>query len=285
MHGKVDALVVMYAINVFVGFTLSNIGMCRFWIAHRRRRPGWLGKIPIHVVAAVLCAFILVVTIVEKFRQGAWLTLVITGATVTLCILVRRHYRKIARKLTELNREFEDLPSDDHAGGEPDPSQPTAVLLVSQYGGIGIHSMLAIHRMIPAYFKNILFVSVAVVDSGTFKGAEEVDALRASVDDTLYVALARRLGWNAGSATSTGIDPAEEITKVCLELSTKYPRIMFFAGKLLWQRESWWQRFLHNETAYQVERRLQWKGLPMTVIPLRVRDHAPERARATRRVA
>src|SRR6185312_8947165 len=224
MHGKVDALVVMYAINVFVGFTLSNIGMCRFWITHRRRRRDWLGKIPIHVVAAVLCAFILVVTIVEKFRQGAWLTLVITGATVTLCILVRDHYRKIARKLGELNREFEDLPSDDHAGGEPDPAQPTAVLLVSQYGGIGIHSMLAIHRMIPAYFKNIIFVSVAVVDSGTFKGAEEVETLRASVDDTLekYVALARRLGWNAGSGTSTGIDPAEEITKVCLELSTKY---------------------------------------------------------------
>ena len=288
MHGKVDALVVMYAINVFVGFTLSNIGMCRFWITHRRRRRDWLGKIPIHVVAAVLCAFILVVTIVEKFRQGAWLTLVITGATVTLCILVRDHYRKIARKLGELNREFEDLPSDDHAGGEPDPAQPTAVLLVSQYGGIGIHSMLAIHRMIPAYFKNIIFVSVAVVDSGTFKGAEEVETLRASVDDTLekYVALARRLGWNAGSATSTGIDPAEEITKVCLELATKYPRIMFFAGKLLWQRESWWQRFLHNETAYQVERRLQWKGLPMTVIPLRVRDQPPNRAHmSTQRVA
>ena len=42
-------------------------------------------------------------------------------------------------------------------------------------------------------------------------------------------------------------------------------------GKLIWKRESWWQRILHNETAYQVQRRLQWKGLPMTVIPLRVR--------------
>lgn len=279
MHGRVDALVVMYAINVFVGFTLSNVGMCRFWIQHRQKHADWWRRIFIHIVAAVLCAGILAVTIYEKFRQGAWLTLVITSGAVAVCILVRRHYRAVARKLAELNEEFTDLPSDDHAGGEPDPRQPTAVLLVGSYGGVGIHSMLAIHKMVPGYFKNIVFVSVAVVDSGTFKGVEEVQALRDNVDAQLdkYVALARRLGWNAGAATGVGIDPADEITRVCVEIAERYPRVMFFAGKLLWQRESWWQRWLHNETAYQVERRLQWKGLPMTVIPLRVRERGPTR--------
>ncbi|HWE27103.1 MAG TPA: APC family permease, partial [Polyangia bacterium] len=279
MHGKVDALVVMYAINVFVGFTLSNVGMCRFWFTHRRRHHDWYRRIFIHIVAAVLCAGILGVTIFEKFRQGAWLTLVITGIAVAICIGVRRHYRAVARKLEELNREFTDLPSDDHRGGEPDPAQPTAVLLVGSYGGVGIHSMLAIHKMVPGYFKNIVFVSVAVVDSGSFKGAEEVHALQQNVDRQLhkYVELARRLGWNAGSATGVGIDPADEITRVCLDVAARFPRVMFFAGKLLWQRESWWQRWLHNETAFQVERRLQWKGLPMTVIPLRLRQR-PARA-------
>jgi amino acid transporter len=277
MGGKVDALVVMYAINVFVGFTLSNVGMTRFWVMHRARHPGWWRKIFIHVIGAFMCAGILTVTVIEKFRQGAWLTLVITGAAIALCLMVRRHYRHVSGRLAELNSEFEDLPSDDHEGGEPDPMQPTAVLLVGSYGGLGIHSMLAIHKMVPNYFRNIIFVSVAVVDSGTFKGAEEIRKLQQNVEENLrkYVALARRLGWNAGSATGVGIDPADEITHVCLDLSEKYPRVMFFAGKLLWQRETWTQRILHNETAYQVERRLQWKGLPMTVIPLRVRERAP----------
>jgi uncharacterized membrane protein SirB2 len=280
MHGRVDALVVMYAINVFVGFTLSNVGMCRFWFQHRRRRPDWSRKIIIHVIGAVLCAGILVVTIFEKFRQGAWLTLVITTIAVLICIGVRRHYRAVARKLEELNKEFTELPSDDHRGGEADPTQPTAVLLVGSYGGVGIHSMLAIHKMVPGYFKNIIFVSVAVVDSGTFKGAEEVHALQANVEEQLrkYVELARRLGWNADYATGVGIDPADEITRVCLWVAEKFPRVMFFAGKLLWQRESWWQRWLHNETAFQVERRLQWKGLPMTVIPLRLRQRTARAA-------
>jgi hypothetical protein len=274
MHGKVDALVVMYAINVFVGFTLSNVGMTRYWIQHRAKFRGWWRKIVIHVIAAFMCAGILTVTVIEKFRQGAWLTLVITGAAIALCLGVRRHYRGVAARLAELNREFLDLPSVDHAGGEPDRSQPTAVLLVGSYGGLGIHSMLAIHKMVPSYFANIVFVSVAVVDSGTFKGADEIKRLQDKVGGELaqYVALARRLGWNAGSATGVGIDPADEITRVCLELADQYPRVMFFAGKLLWQRETWTQRILHNETAYQVERRLQWKGLPMTVIPLRVRE-------------
>jgi uncharacterized membrane protein SirB2 len=282
MRGRVDALVVMYAINVFVGFTLSNVGMTRFWVKHRATRAGWWRKIPIHILAATLCGGILVVTVLEKFRQGAWLTLVITGAAIFICVLVRRHYRRVARHLAELNQEFEDLPSVDHAGGETEPREPTAVLLVSSYGGIGIHSMLAIHKMVPNYFKNILFVSVAVVDSGSFKGAEEIQTLQDNVNETLrkYVDLARRLGWNAGSASGVGIDPADEITRVCIELASRYPRVMFFAGKLLWQRETWTQRILHNETAYQVERRLQWKGLPMTVIPLRVRERTPMRPAA-----
>jgi amino acid transporter len=284
MRGRVDALVVMYAINVFVGFTLSNVGMTRFWIQNRAKHPSWWRKVPIHVIGALLCAGILTVTIIEKFRQGAWLTLVITSAAIALCLGVRRHYRRVSRRLAELNSEFEDLPSVDHEGREPDPMQPTAVLLVGSYGGLGIHSMLAIHKMVPNYFTNIIFVSVAVVDSGSFKGVEEIRALQQNVEDNLhkYVTLARRLGWNASSATSVGIDPADEITRVCLELSEKYPRVMFFAGKLLWQRETWTQRILHNETAYQVERRLQWKGLPMTVIPLRVRER-PTNGRAARR--
>jgi hypothetical protein len=249
-------------------------------VRHRRRNAGWWRKSIVHVIGALLCAGILIVTIIEKFRQGAWLTLVITGAAIALCVGVRRHYRSVSKKLAELNKEFLDLPSVDHAGGEPDASLPTAVLLVGSYGGLGIHSMLAMHKMVPNYFRNIVFVSVSVVDSGSFKGAEEIQKLQENTSRQLrkYVELARRLGWNASSATSVGTDPADEITRVCIELANQYPRVMFFAGKLLWQRETWTQRILHNETAYQVERRLQWKGLPMTVIPLRVRESVKKAA-------
>jgi len=85
-----------------------------------------------------------------------------------------------------------------------------------------------------------------------------------------YVALARSLGWNSSYRIGEGLDPVYEATRLCIELSREYSRVMFFAGKLIWKRETWMQRILHNETAYQVERRLHWKGLAMSVLPVRV---------------
>jgi hypothetical protein len=91
-------------------------------------------------------------------------------------------------------------------GGEPDPAKPTAVLLVGKFGGLGVHSMLSIQRTFPGYFANLIFVSVAVHDSGTFKGTAEVDAQRRAVEDSArrYVALARSLGWNSSLSHRRG---------------------------------------------------------------------------------
>ncbi len=272
MGGSVDALVVMYAINVFVTFSLTNLGMCRFWVGERKKpNSGWLRHMSIHFLGLALCLAILTVTIIEKFSHGAWLTIVITCATIAACMWVRYHYRSVSQQLAKMDQEFEFLPTEDHHGGEPDPKKPTAILLVGKFGGVGVHSLLSIQKMIPNYFKNVVFVSVAVIDSGHFKGPEEIDAQKKEVQGSLnrYVELARRLVWNSASATSVGTDPVEELTQVCFKLAKQYPQVMFFGGKLIWQRESWWQRILHNETAFQVQRRLQWKGLPMTVIPLR----------------
>jgi amino acid transporter len=271
-NGSVDKLVVMYSINVFLTFSLSQLGMCRFWFQGRAKHPEWSRHIVIHIIGLVLCAGILVITILEKFAEGGWLTIVITGVLIALCLAIHLHYRRVQKQLRDLDTEFTHLPSSDHHGGEPDPSKPTAVLLVGNYGGIGIHSLLSLQKMFPNYFANIVFVSVAVIDSGTFKGAEEIDSLNKNVERALakYVDLARRLGWNASSEMASALDASDALTTICIDLAKRYPRTVFFAGKLIWKRESWWQRILHNETAFQVQRRLQWKGLPMTVIPLRV---------------
>jgi K+ transporter len=207
-----------------------------------------------------------------KFRQGAWLTIVVTAALVGVCLVVKAHYRAVARQLALLDADLGNLAGMDGAGGEPDPAKATAVLLVGKFGGLGVHSMLSIQRTYPGYFSNLVFVSVAVHDSGTFKGTAEVDAQRRAVDESAqkYVTLARSLGWNSACRTAEGLDPVQEATRLCIALSHEYPRVVFFAGKLIWKRETWAQRILHNETAYQVERRLHWKGLAMSVLPVRV---------------
>ncbi len=275
-HGDIRALVTMYAINVFVTFSLSMLGMLRLAIRERRKDPRWRRAAGIHLAGLVLCVFILAVVIYEKFEEGAWVTLVVTSVLIGLCALIRRHYRGVAARLDRLSRDLGDLPAEPSAAppGEPDPARPTAVLLVGGYGGLGIHSLLNIFRMLPGYFRQVVFVTVAVIDSGSFKGAEEVGHLEARTREELdrYVALARKLGLAATGVHGVGTEPVEEAERLCREITERYPRSTVFAGQLVFQREKWYQRLLHNETAFAIQRRLQWAGLPMVILPVRVRE-------------
>src|SRR5437773_696675 len=225
------------------------MGMCRFWFSGRREHENWVRHISVHVLGLVLCLTILSIMVVEKFGEGAWKTLVITCVLVVGCVWVRAHYRSVQGEVRRLDRDLLDLPAADRPGGEPDPSKPTAVLLVRDFGGVGIHLLLLVQKMFPGFFKNVIFVSVAVIDSGHFKGKEEMSALRDQVEESLakYVELARRIGWNAASATTVTTDPVDGIYRVCVNLAKKYRRGMFFGGKRIWKREGRVQRLLALE--------------------------------------
>jgi len=68
-----------------------------------------------------------------------------------------------------------------------------------------------------------------------------------------------------------GTDPVDDLEGLCRQVGQIYPHATFFAGQLVFQRDSWVQRLLHNQTAYSLQRRLQWIGLPMVILPTRVR--------------
>jgi amino acid permease-like protein len=272
--GRVDALVVMYSINVFVTFSLTQIAMIRYWLKRetRARRRDWKSHIWIHLVGGVLCLTILTITVAEKFREGGWLTVVATGALIAACMAIRRHYQGVFARLKRLDEILPALPSHPVPKQPLDPSKPTAVLLVGGYSGLGIHSLLTVLRLFPRYFKNVLFVTVGVVDSATFQGVEEVDRVRAEAEEGLqkYVQNAERMGLPSDYRVSMGTEAVSESVRVAGEIARDYPRAIFFAGKLIFERERWFDRFLHNETAYAMQRRLQFAGLPMVVLPVRV---------------
>jgi amino acid transporter len=274
-HGSTTALVTMYSINVFLTFSLSMAAMAKFWITHRTEHRDWLRHLPIFVIGFFLCISILGVTVFEKFREGGWLTLVITTVAVVICVFIRRHYLHVRRSLSHLDQLFRDLPLSPHREelGPVDPSRPTAVLLTGSYGGLGVHSVLTLLRMFPNHFCNMVFVSVGIIDSGNFKGAGEVDSLKQKTRDSLgqYVGLARRLGVSAEYRMSVGTDIVEEASKLCLDLSREFPNVMFFSGKLIFEQRKWYHRLLHNETAYAIQHRLQFAGHPMVILPVRVR--------------
>ncbi|HEY6908192.1 MAG TPA: amino acid permease [Myxococcales bacterium] len=273
-RGRVDALVVMYSINVFVTFSLTQIAMIRYWLKRetRTRQRDWKSHIWIHVVGGVLCVTILTITVAEKFAEGGWLTVAATGALIALCMAIRRHYTGVFARLKRLDEILAALPSGPAARQSLDPAKPTAVLLVGGYSGLGVHSLLTVLRLFPRYFKNVLFVTVGVVDSATFQGVEEVDRVRAEAEEGLqkYVQHAERMGLPSDYRLSMGTEAVSESVRVAGEIAREFPRAIFFAGKLIFERERWFDRLLHNETAYAMQRRLQFAGLQMVVLPVRV---------------
>src|SRR6266568_2150211 len=282
-HGDTSTLVLMYSINVFLTFSLSESGMVRYWFRERAKYPDWRSHIVIHLIGLVLCVSILTVNVIEKFREGGWLTLVVTALLIGLCFVIRRHYLGVRQNLRRLDDVMSALPA--RAAGERqalDPRLPTAVLLVGSYGGLGIHQILTIQRLFPGTYKNLLFVSVGVIDSATMKGVEEVDELKRRTEESLrrYVDLAGRLGLHADYRMSIGTEVVAEAERVSLEAAREFPRAVFFAGKLIFERERWYQRFLHNETAYQLQRRLQFAGLNAMVLPVRVLQERSEKSEA-----
>ena len=127
-------------------------------------------------------------------------------------------------------------------------------------------------KLFPRYFANVVFMSVGVVDSATFQGVEEVDRVREQTEEALrkYVDLARGMGIPADYRMSMGTEAISECEQLATQVAHDYPRAIFFAGKLIFERERWWDRLLHNETAYQIQRRLQFAGLAMVILPVRV---------------
>ncbi|HWT85983.1 MAG TPA: amino acid transporter, partial [Myxococcales bacterium] len=219
------------------------------------------------------CFGILVVNVLEKFTEGAWLTVVVTGAVVSFCLLIKRHYVGVRARLGRLDQILTALPQTAPKKElELQKKKPTAVLLVGGFSGLGIHALLTIMRLFPRYFVNVVFMSVGVIDSATFQGVEEVDRVREQTEEALrrYVELARGIGVPADYRFSIGTEAVSESEKLAGEVAKEYERSIFFAGKLIFERERWWDRLLHNETANQVQRRLQFAGLPMVILPVRV---------------
>jgi amino acid transporter len=280
--GNVGYLVVMYSINVFLTFSLSMLAMLRFWGRHRRTRPEWVSRTALFAVALVLCAMILGITLYEKFAQGGWITVVITLLVIAVCFAIRRHYRRVTHELDQLYRELGDLPHVPKAAGaavgDIDPKRPTAAVLVGSFGGVGIHTVLNIFRVFPGHFKSLVFVSVGVIDSGEFKGEHAVEDLRRRTQEMQgnYISLATGLGVPATGRMAIGTEAVEEAEKLCLEVAREFPHVVFFAGKMIFQREKWYHRLLHNETALAVERRLRWRGKTMVTLPVRVQTARPQ---------
>jgi len=280
-HGSVSSLLVMYAINVFVTFSLTLVGMTRHWLQERGRDASWKRGLLLHGSGAILCIAILIITIYEKAFEGGWMTIVVTSLLVALAFSIHRHYGRVRDQLRRLDEQLMTIPMREHEyeRGQIQPDEPVAVMLVNGWSGLGIHTVLSVQTLFPHQYKSYVFASVGVVDSSRFKGKAEVEALKRETIQGLeqYVRYAHRLGFKAEYRFEVGTEAVQSVVELCESIRREFPRSIFYLGQLVFENDRFYFRLLHNETAFAIQRRLQFAGLQAVVLPIRVLERKKKR--------
>jgi len=275
---SVNLLVVLYSINVFITFSLSQLGMVRHWWLERAKEPKWKNKILINGFGLLLTSGILISLCIAKFDEGGWATLLVTGGLIGTAFWVKNHYRQTQKKLYRLNELVAAAMADEAVTAVEKPPIPcnpnarTAVFLVNGFNGLGLHTLLAVVRMFPKVYDNFIFLQVGVLDAGNFKGAAEVENLRehAQHEVNRYVAYMGKRGFHTEAHFALGTDIVDEAAKLCDQIADRFPQAQFFAGQLVFKDENIITGWLHNHTVFELQRRLYQHGRAMLILPIQV---------------
>ncbi len=270
--GSVALLVVLYSINVFLTFSLSLLGLCIYWWRVRRTDRRWIVRIALSGLGLAVTSGILAVTTVEKFTEGGFMTVLITGVVIGFCILNRAHYQKIRRKLGKAD---ESLPMEYPRPTAPplvEPNEPTVVFVVGSNRWGGIYALDWVRREFPGHFRNFVFMSARTVDAKCYSGSDELEQERKKAEATLsyFVTHCNNRDLAAKTYVGFGIDPIEELTNLAEKIRQDFPHSIFFTSKLIFEHDNWYIRQLHSEAALTMLRRLHLLNMPMVVLPMRL---------------
>ena len=237
-NAREQAMLPLYAIGVFISFTLSQLGMVRHW--QRVREPGWQRSIAINGIGAVLTAVVLIVIVVTKFTHGAWAVLVLMPILVLMFRAIHYHYKEVARQLS--------LEQMDHV--EP-VKRNTAVVLIS-----GIH-----RGVIPA------------LEFAKSLAHDNVTALYVNLDDEQTAKVQRKWRqWGCGVPLNVLESPYRSLVRPILryvdELDEQYQDDVLSVILPEFIPSKWWQHLLHNQTALAIKGALLFrKGVVVISVP------------------
>jgi len=262
-RAEVTALIPLYAIGVFLSFTLSQTGMAVRWLRSSRLKEGeeivqqggvvrydpkWRLKLVINGLGAVVTAVVMVVFAVAKFAQGAWVIVLLVPTLVLIFFRIHHHYKDVARHL-----------SLESFGAPPRVRRNRVLLLIG-----GVHSG-ALHAL--RYARSLsqdvtaVYVAADPVETEKVKDKWEQwgDGIRLVVIDSPYRRLIEPL-LDYIDELAAGRQPQEMLTIVVPQFVPAH----------------WWQKFLHMNTAQILQQALLRKsGIVVMDVPYHIEDAKP----------
>ncbi|SEB86164.1 APC family permease [Paenibacillus sp. GP183] len=240
--GKTDLLIPLYAIGVFLSFTLSQTGLVLKWL--REKQKGWIIKILINGIGAIVTFAVVIIFSITKFTEGAWIVIIITPIMLWMITKVYNHYEDVANELR--------ICLDD-----PLPEKESVIII----------PIAGIHRVVAstiAYAKtltpNVIAFYVTYSDEDEQKMEEKWKKWNPGVRLIVFKSRYRSL-----------LKPLEEfIERVQTHVEEKQTVMVmlpqFVASK-------WWHRLLHNQSAKRIRSKLQAnKDIVVTIVPYHLHE-------------
>ncbi len=233
-----QAMLPLYAIGVFISFTLSQSGMVQHWL--RTRAPGWRRSVVINAIGAVLTAIVFLVIITTRFTHGAWAVLVAIPLLVGMFLLIHRHYADLAAQLS-LADAMPVRPVQRH----------TVLVLIS-----GVH-----RGVIPA-----LAYAKSLAPDNTIALYVELDP-----DESAKVR-EKWARWGGDIPLTILPSPYRSLVRPILryidEVAHRYDDDVLTVILPEFIPSKWWQHLLHNQTALLLKTALLFhKGVVLTSVP------------------
>jgi amino acid transporter len=244
-HASPTRLIQLYIVGVFVSFVNSQIGMIRHWNRHlphttepARRRQMQRSRV-INSVGAVVTSLVLVIILVSKFTEGAWIAVVAMAVLFSMMRAIRRHYDNVKVELAPGDEET-TLPSRVHA-----------VVLVSKVHKATLRAIAYARATRPSTLEAI---TVSVDQAETQALQEEWDARRIPVPLKIVES------------------PYREVTRPILDyvrnIHRQSPRDVVTVFIPEYVVGHWWEQFLHNQSALRLKGRLLFTpGVMVVSVP------------------
>jgi amino acid transporter len=232
--GETHALIPLYAVGVFISFTLSQTGMVRHW--WRERTAGWRHRLAINGVGATATGVVTLVIAATKFSHGAWIVVLVIPILVTAFIMMSRHYEEVAGDLSL--QGLEPLPEFQH----------TVLVLVGDVHRGVVRAVQYARTLAPTATVRGVYVETDPARTARLeeKWAQWGLGVPLVVLGSPYRSLLRPLLDYVDKIHARGDD--QMVTVVLPE---------FLPGR-------WWQHALHNQTALLVKGALLYR--PNTVV-------------------
>ena len=222
--GDTNALIPLYAVGVFVSFTLSQSGMVVHWL--RRRLPGWRWRVWVNGFGAATTALVMLTIAATKFVHGAWIVVILIPTLVVVFLVVHSHYTDVARQLS----------LDGAAPPDESPIANTVLVLVGD-----------LHRGVLTALKYARAISPSP------------KAVYVEVDTERTRRLEEKWGmWGLGTPLVVLSSPYRSLLRPFLEyidtlLLTGGPSAYVTIILPEFMPARWWQHLLHNQTALLIK--------------------------------